>query len=61
MLVFAVVCLPHSFTGKSKTKQTSLLPLEGIRHVAKCSAVGIGEEAARVVLPRGQLDSAISL
>lgn len=47
--------------SQERAKQASLLPLEGIRHVAKCSAVGIGEQAGRVVLQRGQFDSAISL
>lgn len=32
--------------------ETSLLPLGGIRHVEKWSAVGIAEEAARVALSR---------
>lgn len=47
--------------SQETAKQTSLSPLAGIRHVAKRSAVGIGGEAARVVLQRGQFDSAISL
>lgn len=52
MLVFALWYVFPRPASQETENETSLLPLGGIRHVEKWSAVGIAGEAARVALSR---------